>query len=324
MAFIIFGQESLKSSPELEIKTSVSPAIREVKEVETTRLEKTNAAENKPIEDKSKSDKGETKDASSQQEQPAPAGNDKTELAKTEKGGDRPPSKKLKDGSSKRSYPRRKEEHHDLERNRTGQGSREFVRGGRGKAFGYGGRGRSGGGGGGREHGGVYGQGYDGPYDIEAERLEMGGNDNELKTLDYDEPLGGGKQFPSDGRWRNTQNKPSGTGKESSGSRSKDKPRGQRSGRFADDKSAQEPALQGHEKPVDVRPKPARPSDDKEAAGAPSVDLEKDLAKLELNAKSSLVKDSDFSSRKEPTRQGEGTCGLDSFSALVFICSFIA
>lgn len=273
-----------------------------MKEVETTRLEKTNAVENEPAEDKSKLDKGETKGAS-QQETPAPAGNDKTELPKVEKGGDRPPSKKLKD-ASKRSYSRRKEDHQDPERSRTGQGSREFVRGGRGKAFGYG-RGRSGGGGG-REHGGAYNQGYEGPYDIEAERCEMVGNDNELKNLDYDEPPGGGggKQFHPDGRWRNSQNKPS--GKESGSRSSKEKPRGQRGGRFAEDKAAQEPTLQGHEKPVDVRPKPAKSSDEKEAAGGAGVEPEKDVAKQELNAKSSLAKDSDLSSKKEPIRQGEG------------------
>lgn len=296
----------------------MSTAIREVKEVETTanRLEKPIAGEKEPAEEKSKSDKGETK-GSSQQEIPAPAGNSKTELPKTEKGGDRPPSsKKLKDGS-RRSYPRRKEEPHDLERNRSGQGSREFVRGGRGKAFGYG-RGRSGGGGG-REHGGAYNQGYDGPYDIEAERCEMGGNDSELKNLDYDEPLGGGGKGPfhPDGRWRNSQAKPSG---KESGSRSKEKSRSQRGGRFAEDRAGQEPAVQGHEKPVDVRSKPAKPSSDEKAtAGAAGVEPEKDVIKQELNAKSSLIKDSDSSAKKEPIRQSEGTRLIFIHSLQVFI-----
>lgn len=236
-----------------------------------------------------------------------------SELAKGERGGDKPVSKKTKDGS-KRSYARQKRDHPDLDRSgRASQGSREFVRGGRGKAYGRG-RWR---GGGSRENRGGYNENYEGQYDVELERYESAHIDINRKGQGVDDTSeaggggGGGKQLHMDGHWQNNQNKGA---LKNGGSKNKERgPRGQRGNWQFDERISQENSL-GREKFGGNRQRPSKQQiDEKETGVAAAVatvpgdaDREKDAPKQEQSLKSASLKDLDSKPIKELSLQDEG------------------
>lgn len=248
-----------------------------------------------------------------------PALIDKSELP--EKSTNKPSSRKPKDGS-KRSNSRRKQDHRDPDRTgRTGQGSREFVRGGRGKAYGYGGWRGSGS----REVRVGYDENYE---DAEQARIcESGYADVDPKSQFLEDACGtvvtgGNRLLQADGRWQSNQNR--GAVKSSGGSKNRERPRGQRGAWHANEGPPQDGSLGNVN-----RQKPSRQTGGKEAgavtAGASvpgNADLGKDEARQEQNATGASVKHLESAPRKEPTRKDDGRFSSDLYVSFFTVGNF--
>lgn len=246
-----------------------------------------------------------------------PALIEKSELP--EKCTEKPSGRKPKDGS-KRSNSRRKQDHRDPERaGRASQGSREFVRGGRGKAYGYG-RWR---GGGPREIRAGYDENYDEQYDVEQERMyESGYVEIDPKSRGLEDASGtgtgvaGGNRLQADGRWQGNQNRSATKG---GGSKNRERPRSQRGAWHASEGPSQDGSLGNVN-----RQKPSKQAGGKEAGActtgasvAGDADVGKDEMRQEQNSTGTSAKQLDSVPRKESSRKDEGWFFSDLYVSFV-------
>lgn len=246
-----------------------------------------------------------------------PALIEKSELP--EKCANKPSGRKPKDGS-KRSNSRRKQDQRDPERaGRASQGSREFVRGGRGKAYGYG-RWR---GGGSREIRAGYDENYDEQYDVEQERIyESGYVEIDPKSQGLEDASGtaaaaGGSRLEADGRWQGNQNRSAVKG---SGSKNRERPRSQRGAWHANEGGPSQDGSLGNVN----RQKPSQQTGGKEAGACTTgasvtgdADFGKDEVRQEQNSTGTSVRHLDSVPRKESSRKDEGWFFSDLYVSLV-------